>query len=48
VAGLGDKVPDLEGYVLPGSGHNLNVMPNAQEWFAFAMEWMCRKVEPRR
>ncbi|WP_437667533.1 cation:proton antiporter [Sorangium sp. So ce1182] len=45
---LGSRVPSLEGYILPGAGHNLNVMPNAREWFAVATEWLNRKVAPRR
>jgi pimeloyl-ACP methyl ester carboxylesterase len=41
---LGAHLPSLEGFVLPGSGHNLNVMPNAREWFAFAMAWLGRHL----
>jgi hypothetical protein len=44
---LGSRVPSLEGYILPGAGHNLNVMPDAREWFgvlASASPW--RKEPP--
>lgn len=42
---LGARIPSLDGYVLPGSGHNLNVMPNARSWFAFAGAWLDAKVK---
>jgi pimeloyl-ACP methyl ester carboxylesterase len=35
----------LETYVLPRSGHNINLVPNAELWFARALEW-CRRVAP--
>lgn len=44
---LGARLPSLDGFLLPGSGHNLNVMPNAREWFAFAMTWLAGKLPPR-
>jgi alpha-beta hydrolase superfamily lysophospholipase len=32
----------LEAYVLPDSGHDINLHPNAPRWFAYANDWMTR------
>ena len=32
----------LSAYVLPDSGHDINLHPNAPEWFAYANDWMAR------
>jgi pimeloyl-ACP methyl ester carboxylesterase len=37
---LGANVPSLEGYVLPGAGHDVNLMLNAQEFFTAAQNWI--------
>lgn len=43
---LGPRVPRADAFLLPGSGHNLNLMPNAQVWFAAAQSWAGRTVGP--
>jgi alpha-beta hydrolase superfamily lysophospholipase len=42
----GDYAADacLEAYVLPGSGHVINLHPNAAQWFAAANDWMNRRA----
>ena len=42
----GPKVPSVDGYVLAGAGHSINLMPNAGAWFAFAQDWATSKVPP--
>jgi pimeloyl-ACP methyl ester carboxylesterase len=37
---LGSRVPEVDGFVLPGAGHDLNYAPNADEWFAAAQDWI--------
>lgn len=32
----------LDAYVLPNSGHDINLHPNAAQWFAYANDWMAR------
>jgi alpha-beta hydrolase superfamily lysophospholipase len=34
----------LEAYVLASSGHDINLHPNAGDWFAFALSWADRRV----
>jgi pimeloyl-ACP methyl ester carboxylesterase len=34
----------LEGYALPGAGHDLNLHLNAQQWYATALDWINRRV----
>jgi pimeloyl-ACP methyl ester carboxylesterase len=34
----------LEAYVLPLSGHDINLHPNAPLWFAAANDWMSRRI----
>jgi pimeloyl-ACP methyl ester carboxylesterase len=41
---LGSRVPCLEGFVLPGAGHVINLMPNASAWFEAAQGWVARRV----
>ncbi|MEU1280092.1 alpha/beta fold hydrolase [Streptomyces sp. NPDC005805] len=41
---LGAQVPELTGFLLPGAGHNLNVMPNATQWFDFAQNWLAERL----
>jgi pimeloyl-ACP methyl ester carboxylesterase len=35
----------LETYVLPRSGHDINLVPNAELWYDRALEW-CQRVAP--
>lgn len=39
---LGPHVPSVDGFVLPGAGHNLNYAPNAQDFFTAAQTWITR------
>ncbi|AHH98139.1 alpha/beta hydrolase [Kutzneria viridogrisea] len=39
---LGGRVPSVDAFVLPGSGHDLNEAPNARDWFAVAQRWIAR------
>lgn len=41
---LGPNVPCVEGYVLPGSGHAMNLMPNAQRWFAASQRFVTERI----
>ncbi|MEU1280286.1 hypothetical protein [Streptomyces sp. NPDC005805] len=41
---LGDDIPELTGFILPGGGHNLNQMPNAVSWFDFAQDWITERL----
>ena len=34
----------LETFVLPNSGHDMNLHPNAPDWFKVANEWVARRV----
>jgi pimeloyl-ACP methyl ester carboxylesterase len=36
---LGPRVPCVDAYLLPGSGHYLNFMRNAGLWFQAALDW---------
>jgi hypothetical protein len=35
----------LQTYVLPRSGHDINLVPDAQLWFARALAW-CQSIAP--
>jgi alpha-beta hydrolase superfamily lysophospholipase len=37
----------LEGYVVAGSGHSINLHPNARDWFVAANDWVARHVPAR-
>jgi pimeloyl-ACP methyl ester carboxylesterase len=37
---LGSRVPEVDGFILPGAGHDLNYAPNADQWFAAAQAWI--------
>ncbi len=37
---LGRQVPEVDGFVLPGAGHDLNYAPQAGQWFAAAQAWI--------
>lgn len=39
---LGSQVPEVDGFVLPGAGHDLNYAPNADQWFAAAQTWIAQ------
>jgi pimeloyl-ACP methyl ester carboxylesterase len=41
---LGAQVPCVEAFVLPGAGHDLNTILDAQQWFAVAQSWMTRRI----
>lgn len=41
---LGPRVPSVDGFVLPGAGHDLNYSPHAAVWFAAAQQWIGREV----
>jgi pimeloyl-ACP methyl ester carboxylesterase len=40
----GPNVPSVDGYLLAGAGHSINLMTNADNWFAFAQSWAQSKV----
>jgi hypothetical protein len=42
-----DYAPDacLEAYVLSMSGHDINLHPNAGDWFAAANSWLSRHTD---
>jgi pimeloyl-ACP methyl ester carboxylesterase len=44
---LGRNVPRLDAYLLPGAGHDLNLVPNATDWFTAANAWATQTVPPR-
>ena len=37
----------LEAYVLPMSGHDINLHPNAGTWYAAANDWISRHPDGR-
>jgi pimeloyl-ACP methyl ester carboxylesterase len=37
---LGSHVPEVDGFILPGAGHDLNYAPDADQWFAAAQAWV--------
>lgn len=37
---LGSQVPEIDGFILSGAGHDLNYAPNAEQWFAAAQAWI--------
>lgn len=37
---LGSQVPEIDGFILPGAGHDLNYAPNAGQWFAATQTWI--------
>lgn len=41
---LGASVPSLDAFILPGGGHDLNFMLNAQDYFAVVQSWVQQKV----
>ena len=41
---LGPNIPSVDGYLLPGAGHDLNLMYNATDWFKFSQTWLTAKV----
>jgi pimeloyl-ACP methyl ester carboxylesterase len=41
---LGARVPCVEAFVLPGAGHDLNTLLDAQQWFTVAQDWMTRRI----
>jgi pimeloyl-ACP methyl ester carboxylesterase len=41
---LGPNVPSVDGYVLAGAGHDINLMYNATDWFTFGQDWIASKV----
>ena len=45
---LGSQVPRVDGYLLPGAGHVMNLMPNARDWFHVANAWVSRQIEGER
>ena len=36
----------LEAFVLPNAGHDINLHPNARDWFTAASDWTDRQVGP--
>jgi hypothetical protein len=45
-ARYGPHVPSVDGYLLAGAGHDLNLMPNARDWFSAAQRWARENVPP--
>jgi len=43
---LGPEVGGVTGYLLAGSGHALDLMRNATDWFAVAQDWAWTTVPP--
>jgi pimeloyl-ACP methyl ester carboxylesterase len=43
---LGSNVPSVDGFLLSGAGHNIDLALNAPDWFAFARQWTLGKVPP--
>jgi pimeloyl-ACP methyl ester carboxylesterase len=43
---LGPNVPGVTGYLLPDSGHALDLMRDASSFFAFAQNWAAATVPP--
>jgi pimeloyl-ACP methyl ester carboxylesterase len=41
---LGPNVPSIDGYVLKGGGHDINLMRNAQDWFTYAVNWADQRI----
>jgi pimeloyl-ACP methyl ester carboxylesterase len=45
---LGSHVPEVDGFVLPGAGHDLNSAPQAGQWFAAAQAWITQHASTSR
>lgn len=43
---LGPQVPCVDGYVLTGAGHDVNLALTARAWFAAAQSWLGRHATP--
>ncbi|HEX5404435.1 MAG TPA: alpha/beta fold hydrolase [Pseudonocardiaceae bacterium] len=42
---LGSRVPEVDGFILPGAGHDLNYAPNAAQWFSAAQVWITQHTK---
>lgn len=41
---LGIRVPCVDGFILEDAGHAMNLMENAEDWFAAAQQWVQARV----